>query len=559
MLNSLHVKNFAIIDEVWIDLKKGFNVLSGETGAGKSILIGSVLAALGGRFSKDMLGSRGDYSLVELEFESDNEEIKKLLSDNDLEVSDEIIISRRISESGRSVCRINGETVSASLLKSIAGKLIDVFGQHEHHSLLSKPSHRRIVDGFSEEIKKLLPEVADAYKEYDIAAGKYHDASVSGKMSERELDLLKYELQEIEATALKPGEDDILEERFRVLSSAEKLQNALSGALTKLCDGYGSAEVQLCDSIKALSKVTGIDGNIDDISNRLDILSAELSGIASELRDYEAELSESGMEFEEVSARLDIINRLKSKYGRRIEDILEYAENVAARIEKNDDYELYLENLLKEKNFKYEKLCELSEKLSELRKSTGLILADNISKAMKELNFEHAVFEVRIGRKDAPDELGFDEVEFYLSTNVGEAAKSILSCASGGELSRIMLAIKSVIADGGSINTLIFDEIDVGISGRTAQKVAEKIARLSRSSQIICITHLPQLAAMADMHFLIEKHNDGEKTSTDIHPLYDEDIIKELGRMLSGALVTSSVLENAREMKQLATDYKNNL
>lgn len=559
MLNSLHVKNFAIIDEVWIDLKKGFNVLSGETGAGKSILIGSVLAALGGRFSKDMLGSRGDYSLVELEFESDNEEIKKLLSDNDLEVSDEIIISRRISESGRSVCRINGETVSASLLKSIAGKLIDVFGQHEHHSLLSKPSHRRIVDGFSEEIMKLLPEVANAYKEYDIAAGKYHDASVSGKMSERELDLLKYELQEIEATALKPGEDDILEERFRVLSSAEKLQNALSGALTKLCDGYGSAEVQLCDSIKALSKVTGIDGNIDDISNRLDILSAELSGIASELRDYEAELSESGMEFEEVSARLDIINRLKSKYGRRIEDILEYAENVAARIEKNDDYELYLENLLKEKNFKYEKLCELSEKLSELRKSTGLILADNISKAMKELNFEHAVFEVRIGRKDAPDELGFDDVEFYLSTNVGEAAKSILSCASGGELSRIMLAIKSVIADGGSINTLIFDEIDVGISGRTAQKVAEKIARLSRSSQIICITHLPQLAAMADMHFLIEKHNDGEKTSTDIHPLYDEDIIKELGRMLSGALVTSSVLENAREMKQLATDYKNNL
>lgn len=559
MLNSLHVKNFAIIDEVWIDLKKGFNVLSGETGAGKSILIGSVLAALGGRFSKDMLGSRGDYSLVELEFESDNEEIKKLLSDNDLEVSDEIIISRRISESGRSVCRINGETVSASLLKSIAGKLIDVFGQHEHHSLLSKPSHRRIVDGFSEEIKKLLPEVANAYKEYDIAAGKYHDASVSGKMSERELDLLKYELQEIEATALKPGEDDILEERFRVLSSAEKLQNALSGALTKLCDSYGSAEVQLCDSIKALSKVTGIDGNIDDISNRLDILSAELSGIASELRDYEAELSESGMEFEEVSARLDIINRLKSKYGRRIEDILEYAENVAARIEKNDDYELYLENLFKEKNNKYDKLCELSEKLSELRKSTGLILADSISKAMKELNFEHAVFEVRIGRKDAPDELGFDDVEFYLSTNVGEAAKSILSCASGGELSRIMLAIKSVIADGGSINTLIFDEIDVGISGRTAQKVAEKIARLSRSSQIICITHLPQLAAMADMHFLIEKHNDGEKTSTDIHPLYDEDIIKELGRMLSGALVTSSVLENAREMKQLATDYKNNL
>ena len=371
--------------------------------------------------------------------------------------------------------------------------------------------------------------------------------------------MLEYELQEIEATALKPGEDDILEERFRVLSSAEKLQNALSGALTKLCDGYGSAEVQLCDSIKALSKVTGIDGNIDDISNRLDILSAELSGIASELRDYEAELSESGMEFEEVSARLDIINRLKSKYGRRIEDILEYAENVAARIEKNDDYELYLENLLKEKNFKYEKLCELSEKLSELRKSTGLILADSISKAMKELNFEHAVFEVRIGRKDAPDELGFDDVEFYLSTNVGEATKSILSCASGGELSRIMLAIKSVIADGGSINTLIFDEIDVGISGRTAQKVAEKIARLSRSSQIICITHLPQLAAMADMHFLIEKHNDGEKTSTDIHPLYDEDIIKELGRMLSGALVTSSVLENAREMKQLATDYKNNL
>lgn len=556
MLNSLHVKNFAIIDEVWIDFKKGFNVLSGETGAGKSILIGSVLAALGGKFNKEMLGSRGDYALVELEFESDAIDIKQIFSDNDLEVTDEIVISRRISESGRSVCRINGETVSAQVLKSIASKLIDVFGQHEHHSLLSKPAHMKIVDSFSEAIKDKLVQVQTAYREYAQAKRIHSEALSSGKMSERELDLLRYELEEIEAAKLKVGEDESLEERFHVLSNAEKMQSAISSALESISDSYTSAESKLCDGIKALSKAVGVDSDIDDIYNQLDILSGEIGELTSRLREYENELSESGREYEEVSARLDIINRLKAKYGASIESILSYAEECATKIDKNDDYEIYLSQLEADMNDKFKVLDSHAGELTKLREKVGAELAAKISEAMKELNFEHAVFEVHISKKDMPDELGYDEVEFYLSTNIGEPVKSILSCASGGELSRIMLAIKSVIADTGSVDTLIFDEIDVGISGRTAQKVAEKIAKLSKKSQIICITHLPQLAAMADMHFLIEKHSDGEKTTTGIHPLYDEDIVNELARMLSGAQITQSVLENAREMKALANSLK---
>lgn len=556
MLNSLHVKNFAIIDEVWLDFGQGFNVMSGETGAGKSILIGSVLAALGGKFSKEMLGSRGDYALVELEFSMDSEELRQIFADNDLEFSDQIIVSRKISENGRSVCRINGETVSAAILKQVASKLIDVFGQHEHHSLLSKPAHKRIVDSFSDEIGQLLPEVSKAYRAYVEAEKAYEEALSLGKLSDRELDLLKYELSEIEGAKLKVGEDDDLEERYKILGNAEKLKESISAALSELDEGYNSADSKINDATKALAKIASLDDNINSIFSDLELISDQLSGVISGLRDYEEELTGSDEEYYEIGQRLDVYNKLKAKFGGSVEAVLDYYKELSDRIEKNDDYELYLGQLEKAKETKKQELLVKCEKLSKLRVKTGKELSEKISKAMEELNFSKSEFEVKITKKDQADELGIDDVEFYVSTNIGEPTRSILTCASGGELSRIMLAIKSVIADKGSVDTLIFDEIDVGISGRTAQCVAEKIAKLSRKAQIICITHLPQLAAMADTHFLIEKKEEDGKTVTGLTKLGDEEIVGELARMLSGAEVTKNVLENAREMKALASGLK---
>ena len=556
MLISLHVKNFAIIDEIWLDLGPGFNVLSGETGAGKSILIGSLNAALGGKISKEQMGSYADYALVELSFESDDPAIKEIFERNDLIYEDGLVtISRRIGN-GRSICRINGETVSAAVLKEMADALIDIHGQHEHQSLLYKEGQRHILDNYSSECLTALSAVREAYGEYRNAKNVLEEAEGSGRKSERELELLSYEAEEIKNARLKDGEDVFLEERFRVLSNTERILEEMKEASEALSTGNESAEDMLDAAGRALGKVSSYDETISSYSDRLALISEQLSDLAGEIRDYADGLSESGQEFAEVSERLDVINRLKAKYGRTTEEINAYAEDCERQLSEYADYDSYISRLKKELSAKEEKLKNADEKLKKAREKAAALLSGKIEEALKELNFENARFEIRVSETGRYGENGSTEPEFYLSANLGEPLKKLSNVISGGELSRIMLAIKSVAADDNSVGTLVFDEIDTGISGRTAQKVAEKIALLSASHQVICITHLPQLAAMADSHFLIRKQQSDGHTKTGIEKLEGDRVTDELSRMLGGAEITDAVRASAAEMKQLADEKK---
>ena len=560
MLVNLHVKNFAIIDEVWLDLGEGFNVLSGETGAGKSILIGSLNAALGGKISKEQMGSYADYALVELSFESDSPEIRKIFEKNELIYEDGLVtISRRISAGGRSVCRINGEVVSAAALKEISEVLIDIHGQHEHQSLLYKEGQRRIVDESSEECKTALLSVKEAYQAYRTAKTELTEAEGSGRKSERELELLSYEAEEIKNARLKEGEDESLEERFRVLSNTEKILEELKLAEEALSTGNEAAEELLGRAERAISKIASYDEALSGFSDRLSVVSEQLSELAGMIRDYADGISGSEEEFNEVGERLDVINRLKSKYGHSIEEINAYAENCEKELSEYSDYDSFLDRLRKELEEKEKVLKKANETLKKARETAAARLSESIEEALKELNFENARFEIRTEETGRYSETGDTEPEFYLSANLGEPLKKLSNVISGGELSRIMLAIKSVVASDNSIGTLVFDEIDTGISGRTAQKVAEKIALLSKSHQVICITHLPQLAAMADSHFLIEKKQADGHTRTGITKLTEDAVTDELSRMLGGAKITDAVRASAREMKQLADETKKNI
>ena len=560
MLVNLHVKNFAIIDEVWLDLGTGFNVLSGETGAGKSILIGSLNAALGGKISKEQMGSYADYALVELSFESDSPEIRKIFEKNELIYEDGLVtISRRISAGGRSVCRINGEVVSQTALKEISEVLIDIHGQHEHQSLLYKEGQRRIVDESSEECRKALLSVKEAYQAYRTAKTELTEAEGSGRKSERELELLSYEAEEIKNARLKEGEDESLEERFRVLSNTEKILEELKLAEEALSTGNEAAEELLGRAERAISKIASYDEVLAGFSDRLSVVSEQLSELTGMIRDYADGISGSEEEFNEVGERLDVINRLKSKYGHSIEEVNAYAENCEKELSEYSDYESFLDRLKKELEEKEKVLKKANETLKKAREAAAARLSESIEEALKELNFENARFEIRTVETGHYSETGDTEPEFYLSANLGEPLKKLSNVISGGELSRIMLAIKSVVASDNSIGTLVFDEIDTGISGRTAQKVAEKIALLSKSHQVICITHLPQLAAMADSHFLIEKKQADGHTRTGITKLTEDAVTDELSRMLGGAKITDAVRASAREMKQLADETKKNI
>ena len=368
MLLNLHVKNFAIIDEVWLDLGEGFNVLSGETGAGKSILIGSLNAALGGKISKEQMGSYADYALVELSFESDAPEIKKIFEKNELIYEDGLVtISRRISTGGRSVCRINGEVVSAMTLKEISEVLIDIHGQHEHQSLLYKEGQRRIVDESSEECKKALSGVKEAYQAYRTAKSELTEAEGSGRKSERELELLSYEAEEIKNARLKDGEDENLEERFKVLSNTEKILEELKIAEEARSTGNEAAEELLGRAERAISKISSYDETLAGLSERLSVLSEQLSELSGTIRDYADGISGSEEELSEVGERLDVINRLKSKYGRTIEEINAYAVNCEKELSEYSDYDSFLERLRKELEEKEKVLKKANETLKKTR------------------------------------------------------------------------------------------------------------------------------------------------------------------------------------------------
>ena len=551
MLQNLHVKNLALIDETEVEFGPGLNILSGETGAGKSIIIGSINLALGEKVQKEMLRDNGESALVELIFFVEDADTIEAIRALDIEMEDDTVILSRKITGGRAIGRINGEAVSASKMKAVASLLIDIHGQHEHQSLLSKKKHLEILDTFAKEsLGDKKEKLAQCYQEYRKLKDELEHANLDGEERARELSFLEYEVKEIEDAQLTVGEDEELEEVFRKYSNGKKIMDAVGAANAATSEDDESASERIGRALRELSSVSAYDERVKEMEEQLTEIDNLLSDFNHELASYLSDEEFDEETFYETEKRLDLINHLKSKYGNTIADILKYGEEKAERITVLNDYDAYLAGLQKNVSEKEKQLEQLSRKVSDIRKKESKKLTESIKNALLDLNFLDVQFMMEFAETDYTAN-GIDDAQFLISTNPGEPVKPLGKVASGGELSRIMLAIKTVMASD-KIGTLIFDEIDSGISGRTAQMVSEKMNALGRSHQIICITHLPQIAAMADSHFLIEKSVENQATVSKIHKLTDEESVEELARMLGGVEITDTVLENAREMKQMA-------
>lgn len=551
MLQNLHVKNLALIDETEVEFGPGLNILSGETGAGKSIIIGSINLALGEKVQKEMLRDNGESALVELIFFVEDADTIEAIRALDIEMEDDTVILSRKITGGRAIGRINGEAVSASKMKAVASLLIDIHGQHEHQSLLSKKKHLEILDTFAKEaLGDKKEKLAQCYQEYRKLKDELEHANLDGEERARELSFLEYEVKEIEEAQLTVGEDEELEAVFRKYSNGKKIMDAVGAANAATSEDDESASERIGRALRELSSVSGYDERVKEMEEQLTEIDNLLSDFNHELASYLSDEEFDEETFYETEKRLDLINHLKSKYGNTIADILKYCEEKAERIAVLNDYDAYLAGLQKNVSEKEKQLEQLSKKVSDIRKKESKKLTESIKNALLDLNFLDVQFTMEFAETDYTAN-GIDDAQFLISTNPGEPVKPLGKVASGGELSRIMLAIKTVMASD-KIGTLIFDEIDSGISGRTAQMVSEKMNVLGRNHQIICITHLPQIAAMADSHFLIEKSVENQATVSKIHKLTDEQSVEELARMLGGVEITDTVLENAREMKQMA-------
>jgi len=548
MLVNLHIVNLALIDELDIDLTEGLNILTGETGAGKSIIIGSIGIGLGGKFDASLLRNPEKDGLVELLFSVDRN-LAAELAKEEIEVEDgEILISRRLT-GGRSVNRINDSTVTIAKLKKIAEKLISLHAQHEQRTLLKTSKHLELVDTYDESVKELKAEVAAVYKDYKEVCDKLDGLTMDETERAKRLDYISYEINDIESARLTPGEDEELEEIFKKASNAQSIADIVSKV--EASTGYemdASAGSLISSALSDLRGLSRYDESSEELISTLTDIDALMSDFNRQLSDYISD-----MEFDEETLavtenRLNLINTLKSRYGSSIEEVLATLEKLTTEKESLETYEESIKSLEKERDELLKKLEKSADKLTKKRKETAKKLCADISDAMKDLNFNDVRFDMEFDRAENYTSNGIDVAQFIISTNVGEEMRPLAEVASGGELSRVMLAIKSVVSEAADTPTLIFDEIDVGISGITAEKVGNMMHRLSESRQIISITHLPQIAAEADTAYVIEKEVVGDKTITGIRRLDDEGRVMELARLLGGASVTDSVLATAREM-----------
>ena len=559
MLRSLHVKNLALIRETEVEFGEGLNILTGETGAGKSLLIGSVNLALGGKFEKDMLRRGEESGLVELVFDCEEERLAEKLKSMDLEPSEDgtVILSRKLS-SGKSICRINGETVTAKQVKELSELLIDIHGQHEHQSLLNKKKHMEILDAYAgAEFAECAENVAALYHECVALEKKIAEETLDDASRGREQSLAEFEQREIEDAGLQPGEDEELEQAYRKMTNSRKIAESLaesyrlSGGDAE--DGAGNS---LSRALRALRSVTMYDPALEQMEEQLAEVESLLADYNHDVSEYMSDLEFDEADFRSTEERLNTINHLKEKYGNSIEEILKYKEEKEAYLEKLADYDAYMQKLHTEWEEKKTRLTKACEELSKIRQKNAAALTQKLKAALINLNFLTVEFDIAVRPGQTITAKGYDDVEFLISTNPGESLKPLSQVASGGELSRIMLAIKTVLAGRDEIDTLIFDEIDTGISGRTAWKVAEQLSVLSGAHQVICITHLPQIAAMADVHFVIEKSSTDDMTITDIQKVADEESLAELARLLGSDALTEAALSNAKEMKEQANAFK---
>ena len=557
MLRYLHVKNLALIDEIEVEFKEGLNILTGETGAGKSIILGSVNLAIGGKFNSGMLRNPEIPGLVELIFEEDDKRnLDELEKAGFLPEEGLFVLTRKLNES-RSICKINGETVSSKVLKEVSSLLIDIHGQHDSQLLRQRKNHLRFLDSYAkDEVEKVLEETKEAYREYKTNKKTLEESVIDEQGRKRELSLIEYEIKEIEEASLKDGEDEDLEEQYERMRKGQEYVSCVRDTYYYTNESSsGNASEFLTRAIRNLSPVSDCDEEGASLYNQLVEIDSLLNDFNRELSEYEKSFEFDEEDFKFTEERLDLINHLKSKYGNTIEEIKDYLKDRQKRLEELNDYESFIEDLKEKYEHSKEVLDRKCSELSALRKKASKPFADKITQSLQELNFNDALFEIRMERLSDYTENGIDSGEFYVRTNVGEPVKPLGDTASGGELSRIMLAIKSVAADKEDTHTLIFDEIDAGISGITAGRVADKLHEISSDRQVICITHLPQIAARSDAHYLIKKQAENDRTYTDIKLLNNEESISELARLLGGDNITDTIMESAREMREINRAY----
>lgn len=558
MLLSLHVKNLALMEETEVEFGPGLNILTGETGAGKSLLIGSVTLALGGKFDREMLRKGADSALVELVFTGD-ERVREKLMELDLEAEEDetVVISRKLGI-GKNVYRVNGETVTAKQVKELAELLIDIHGQHEHQSLLHKRKHMEILDAYcGGKLRKEAEAVEAAYRECRDLERALEEEAMDEEAKAKEQALAQFELQEIEQARLVPGEDEELEQRYRLMTNSRKITENLSESYQYTGnDSESGAGGALSRALRALRNVSGLDGRLEELEGQLSEIDNLLADYNRDLAEYMADCEFNDGDFAAVEERLNLLNHLKEKYGNTIEAVMAYGEDRQKTLDKLFDYDAYMEGLNQQLEAAREKLEAACGRLSHIRRENAAVLTKQLKEALVHLNFATVEFEIAVEPAKAVTAKGCDDVEFLISTNPGEGLKPLSQVASGGELSRVMLAIKTVLAGRDDIDTLIFDEIDTGISGRTAWRVSEQLDTVAHAHQVLCITHLPQIAAMADRHFVIEKSSTQDNTITDIRMLKEEESLRELARLLGGDTLTPAALSNAKEMRLQAAAHK---
>ena len=559
MLKELHIKNVAVIDEVHIEFAEGFNALTGETGAGKSILIDSINMALGNRTSRDIIRHGCDFASVDICFEIENSAVFTALSGLGIDAEDGIItVSRKLNADGKSTYRINGMLSPANMVREAASLLIDIHGQSDNQSLLNPKNHLTLLDEYGN-LGFDLEEYYKVYSEYRSIEKEIEALSADEDEKARRLELLRFQADEITAASLKNGEDEELEQNRDRLYNMESIISGAGAAYGAL---YGGDEGTACDllrqAVRAISAVAQFDLTLSESLDRLSGVVAETEDIASDIGDLLSKSDFSMAELDRIEERLDLISSLKRKYGNTIEEINDFAASAAEQADKIEKSDERLKELESTRNTILSKLKDLAAKLTEKRKTAANELEAKITEELSALDMPKVKFSINL-TKPADEHFtktGTDNAEFLISTNPGEDLKPMIKIASGGELSRIMLAIKSVFSVSDSVDSMIFDEIDTGVSGRAAQKIAEKICNLSRSKQVFAITHLAQIASMADHHFLIEKDQSSTSASTSVRLLDEDARTHELARIIGGVTVTELTLENAREMLKMADEKK---
>ena len=532
MLVSLHVRNLALIEETEVFFQPGLNILTGETGAGKSVILGSVALALGAKADRDMIRTGAEYALIELTFEG-SEEVREALRRMDLPAEDNQIILQRRVMPNRSICRINGETVPIRQMRELAGLLIDIHGQHDSQILLQTKRHLEILDAYAE---KELPHVKEAYaacwREHSVILQEIAENELDEQTRKREISLAEFERDEIEEANLQAGEDEQLERDYRRMVNGRKIAETLNlvHGLTGEEEGNGAGELT-GRALRELSQALSCDDGLGQLVQLLADVDGLLNDFNRAVSEYLSDLEFDEEQLSETENRLNTVNHLKDKYGSTIEEVLAYAKQKNQELDRLLHQEEWLEQRRRELSENEKMLAQLAQRLTALRTKAAQEFQKDMESALQDMNFLHVEFQVSLTQKDSFGAEGKDEVVFLISTNPGEPVKPLAAIASGGELSRIMLALKTITAKQEKIGTFIFDEIDAGISGKTAWKVSEKLGILGRTHQIICITHLPQIAAMADHHFYIEKNATDHSTATTITELSEADSLKELARL----------------------------